>query len=89
MAKPYDEMSLREKCEVASRQEKENPPTKKKKSAADIEALRWREMFQAALTGFASRTFPNSMQAQTVIESATQCADLGLREFYARYEREK
>jgi len=63
--------------------------TAPKKSAADIEALRWREMFQAALTGFASRTFPNSKEASQVISSATQCADLGLREFYARYEREK
>lgn len=55
-----------------------------RKSAADIEALRWREMFQAALScplhhGNASET----------VNYAAQVADLSIRKFYARYEREK
>lgn len=59
-----------------------------KKSAADIEALRWREMFQAALAGYASRAFPNTMGAKNSVASAAQAADLGLREFYSRYRAE-
>jgi hypothetical protein len=87
MGNPGKDFTEGEGWETLRKDSKVSPT--KRKSAADIEALRWREMFQAALTGFASRTFPNSKEASQVIASATQCADLGLREFYARYEREK
>lgn len=81
-------MTLREIAEKADREVKENPVKPIKKSAADIEALRWREMFQAAMSGCAARTFPNSMAPYQITEHAAQCADLGLREFHKRYRQE-
>lgn len=57
-----------------------------KKKASDIEALRWREMFQAAITGICTDA---EATTQNAVTTAAQVADLGLREFYARYEREK
>lgn len=58
--------------------------TFKKKSAADIEALRWREMFQAAL----ACPLHHGSVPETV-DYAASVADLGLHAFYSRYEREK
>lgn len=59
-----------------------------KKSAADIEALRWREIFQAALSGIIRET-PGDAKMDQVVKWAANAADLGLREFYSRYERER
>ncbi len=59
----------------------------KKISAADIEALRWREMFQAALTGMI-RESPGDAKMQEIVKWSASAADLGLREFYARYAKE-
>ncbi len=62
---------------------------KPKKSAADIEALRWREMFQAALGGITANNMYDPPDAKKFILAASKLADLGLEQFYARYEREK
>lgn len=61
----------------------------KKKSAADIEALRWREMFQAAPFGIIAYEGYQPKVAECIASAATHMADLGLHEFYNRYEREK
>jgi len=60
-----------------------------RKSAADIEALRWREMFQAALSGFACNPPAHNSNSKDIVNAACQAADLGLQAFYTRYEREK
>jgi hypothetical protein len=92
-AKAWEDMSLREKCDAAAAMEAANPSPKKKKSAADIEALRWREMFQAALTGMLSHhgieTSATDSHYKIILNEAALFADAGLVEFYRRYEREK
>lgn len=59
-----------------------------KKSASDIEALRWREIFQASLMGLSSRASGRNHDNSDVVRAADM-ADKGLEEFYSRYEREK
>lgn len=61
---------------------------KPKKSAADIEALRWREMFQAALTGLLVKHDYHPKEGKRLASAAARMADLGIIEFYNRYTKE-
>lgn len=82
-------MTLRELADQADREVKENPVKPIKKSAADIEALRWREMFQAALSGFAFATATHGHQHDKgAVARAAMMADEGLVLFYNRYRQE-
>ncbi len=68
-----------------------------KKSAADIDALRWRDLFTACASGIfakhgiAGSTDNHSRNTNTklIMEEAAMAADLGMVLFYSRFEREK
>lgn len=69
-----------------------------KKSAADIDALRWRDMFTSfgggmfAKHGIATANIDRigrSTNTKLVLEEAALAADYGMILFYNRYEREK
>lgn len=80
-------MTLRELAEKTDHELKGNPVKPPKKSAADIEALRWRELFQAALTGL-SYDARGRNHDQDMVQRAAAIADRALIEFHARYRAE-